>query len=69
MANNKTAEQIATEMVGLPWDQAKFLAHDSQCGFRFAKIDENHFMLTQDVDLNRVTVEVENGIVTKATVG
>jgi len=69
MANINTPQDLATLMVGLHWNDAKDLTYNSPYVYRIGKIDDMTYFLTQDVDPNRITIEIENNIVTKATVG
>lgn len=69
MANNKTAQELATEIVGKTWNEAKDLAYDTPCVFRYGSIDGESYFLTQDVDQNRITVTIVNNVVTAAVVG
>ena len=56
-------------LVGMDLTQATHLCQVSGFDSRVTREDSTHFMLTHDLRFDRVNLEVDNGIVTKADLG
>lgn len=63
------AQTAADTLIGLSESGAKQKADDEGWGFRVGRRDNEAYALTADYSPTRVTVEIDNGKVTKVTVG
>ena len=63
-----TQEQAAT-LIGKTEAKAEAFAHDNGWVWRVGRRDGEQFMLTQDYCECRVTVSIDNSVVTEAVVG
>ncbi len=54
--------------IGLTLEKATELAEKENLRWRVVKENGERFLLTQDMDSNRVNFEVENNIITKAEI-
>lgn len=62
------AEAVATAYLGLTEDEAEALAAADGRPYRVGARDGERFALTQDYVVGRITVTIEDGVVTAATV-
>ena len=62
-------QSIANQMIGMTIDEATSLAEGSQLIVRIVEQDGESFMVTMDFRTNRVNLVIENGVVTRVSVG
>lgn len=68
-SGTEPARDAAAAYVGLTEAAAVAKAEDEGRPWRIGREDDEEFLLTQDLVENRVTFELDGGVVTKATLG
>lgn len=56
------------QFVGLSQEDAGALAESQARPWRVGRVDDDHFALTEDYRVGRVTLEIDDGLVTNATI-
>jgi hypothetical protein len=69
---SKTAQAVAAEVIGMP--EAEAIAtiegiSSEQLTARVVRRDDENYAVTMDYRLNRINLEIDNGIVTKTFIG
>lgn len=63
------AIQLEADVVGMAYDEAIKLADAAKLRLRITKMDKKARIVTRDYRLDRINVEVEDGIITHAYLG
>jgi hypothetical protein len=70
VAKNEPIEQSrANQLVGMPEEKAKLCADSNKWGYRVGERDGEFFALTRDYRIDRITVSITKGIITRVDVG
>lgn len=64
-----TPDLSTDDFVGLTQAEAEAIAEEGLIPFRVSRIDDEAFALTEDFNPGRLTVEVDDGVVTSAVLG
>lgn len=61
--------EILKQVKGKSVEEAIRLCNENKFRFRVVKEDDRNLIITMDCWMNRVSVELENGIVSKCSIG
>lgn len=69
---SETAQAVAAEVIGMP--EAEAIAtiegiSSEQLTARVVRRDDENYVVTMDYELNRINLEIDNGMVTKTSIG
>lgn len=62
-------DYFLTSLIGKSEEDAKKLCSENDFHYRVVREDSKHYMVTCDYRLDRVNIEIDNGIVTKFDIG
>ena len=66
---NKNYNEILEKIIGLNEFESKKIAQENAYTYRVTKEDDNGYIITCDFRIDRINVELYNGLVTKADIG
>ena len=64
-----TPDLSTDDFVGLTQDEAEAIADENDIAHRTLRIDQESFAVTEDIDPGRLNFEIDDGIVTSASLG
>ncbi len=64
-----TNKDFIEYLIGKSIEEARLVCVESNRDFRVVREDSTQYIITMDLRLNRINVEVDNGIITFADIG
>jgi hypothetical protein len=67
--NNNDLQSLIDSIKGKPLVDVQQILNDAPCSFRIVTQDDVHYMVTDDIRLDRLNLELKEGIVVSAYIG
>ena len=69
MSNLKVPDEFLESLLGLSEEEAVNRCIDNGHRVRVTRTDDRYYIITMDLRFDRVNLELDNGVITKADVG